>query len=148
MTSTTKPTHVAKASQVLVPGAGRGEVISSQQMLSFWGGLDPSTGTVIDHRHSLRGQSVAGKILVLPKGKGSSTGSAVLVDALFLGNGPAAIIMREADEIISLGVVVFEEFYQQTIPVIVLDTNDFECALSGQFAEIDMEGTVRLYDGL
>lgn len=133
------------AQQILVPGQARGDVAASDQMLSFWGGVDPSTGIVIDQRHSLHGVSLAGKIVVFPKGKGSSTGSYVLLDALVEGVGPAGIVMNQVDEIISLGAIVYDEFYSRTIPVLVLNGEDFSCALTATHAEILSEGQVVLH---
>jgi predicted aconitase with swiveling domain len=101
---------------------------------------------VLDHRHPLRGECLSGNVLVLPKGKGSSTGSAVLLDALVAGNAPSAIVMKEPDEIIALGVVVFEEFYGRTIPVIVLGDDDFTLALRSSYADISPDGTVILHE--
>jgi predicted aconitase with swiveling domain len=130
---------------VLVAGEARGEVVASRQMLSFWGGVDPATGTVIDQRHSLRGQSLAGAVLVLPKGKGSSTGSYVLLDSLAAGVAPAGIVLNQIDEIIALGVVVHEEYNGRGIPVVVLDDPDFELALAATRAELFADGQVVLH---
>ncbi|MCW2768346.1 MAG: hypothetical protein JWO11_4305 [Nocardioides sp.] len=134
-----------RAAQVLVAGEASGAVVASRQMLSFWGGVDPATGTVIDQRHSLRGQSLAGAVLVLPKGKGSSTGSYVLLDSLVAGVAPAGIVMNHIDEIIALGVVVNEEFNGRGIPVVVLDDADFELALAAKRAELFADGRVVLH---
>ena len=81
----------------LVPGAASGPVLKLDEPLSFWGGLDSATGTIIDRLHPQRGASVAGCILMMRGGRGSSSGSATLAEALRLGNGPAAILMLERD---------------------------------------------------
>ncbi len=125
-------------------GEADAEVRASRMMLSFWGGVDPATGTVIDCRHSLCGQSITNTIVVLPKGKGSSTGSYVLLDSLVAGTAPAGIILNSVDEIISLGAVVHEEFYGETIPVLVLDDASFEQALTARRARVHGDGTVIL----
>jgi predicted aconitase with swiveling domain len=111
-------------------------------MLSSWGGYDPATGVVIDRRHSLCGARLAGSVFVLPHGKGSSTGSAVLLDALMLGNAPAAILLNAVDEIIALGAVVFEEFFGKTMPIGVLGDEDFAVALAADRIEVQVGGTV------
>lgn len=134
-----------RAARVLVAGEASGDVVASRQMLSFWGGVDPATGTVIDHRHPLRGRSLAGAVVVLPKGKGSSTGSYVLLDSLAAGVAPAGILMSQVDEIIALGAVVHEEFNGRAIPVLVLDDPDFEQALTAERAEIFTDGRVVLH---
>jgi cis-L-3-hydroxyproline dehydratase len=128
-----------------VPGEASGDVRASRQMLSFWGGVDPATGAVIDRRHPLRGQSLAGTVVVLPKGKGSSTGSYVLLDSLVAGVAPAGIVLNRIDEIIALGVVVHEEFNGRAIPVVVLDDPDFELALAAERAELFADGRVVLH---
>jgi predicted aconitase with swiveling domain len=133
------------AERVLVAGEADAEVRASREMLSLWGGVDPATGQVIDHRHPLCGQSISGTVLVLPKGKGSSTGSYVLLDALVAGTGPAGILLNRVDEIISLGAVVHEEFHGATIPVLVLDDASFEHALTARRAEVHRDGTVVLH---
>lgn len=138
--------EVIWAAQVLVAGHAVGDIRASRQMLSFWGGFDPVTGKVIDHRHPLKGQSLSGAIVVIPKGKGSSTGSFVLLDALVAGAGPAGIVMNQVDEIIALGVVVHEEFNGSGIPIVVLDDPDFELALAAKRAEIFVDGRVLLHD--
>ena len=139
-------TTTVHAQRVLVAGHAAGDIAASREMLSFWGGVDPATGTVIDHRHSLCGQSIADRVVVLPKGKGSSTGSYVLLDAWVGRTGPAALLLNKVDEIISLGAVVHEELNGQTIPVFVLDDAAFEQALSARSAELWDDGTVVLHD--
>ena len=132
------------AERVLVAGAARGPVVASRQMLSFWGGVDPATGVVIDQRHPLCGESLAQRVVVLPKGKGSSTGSYVLVDAWVAGTGPAAIVLNQVDEIIALGAVAYEEFHGASVPVVVLDDASFERALCARSAELRPDGMVIL----
>ena len=134
-----------RAAQVLVAGEASGDVVASREMLSFWGGVDPATGVVIDHRHPLRGRSLAGAVVVLPKGKGSSTGSYVLLDLLAAGVAPAGIVMSRIDEIIALGVVVHEEFNGPAMPVLLVDEPDFELALAASRAEIFTDGRVVLH---
>ena len=139
-------TRSVRADRVLVAGDSAGDIAASREMLSFWGGVDPATGTVIDHRHSLCGQSIAGRIVVLPKGKGSSTGSYVLLDAWVAGTGPAGLLLNKVDEIMSLGAVVHEELNGQAVPVFVLDDVSFDLALGASSAELRADGTVVLHD--
>jgi cis-L-3-hydroxyproline dehydratase len=133
------------AATVLVDGAASGPVRAAHDMISFWGGYDPDTGIVIDHRHSLSGQCLTGTIFVVPHGKGSSTGSAVLLDALVQGNAPAAILLNSVDEIIALGAVIFEEFFGRTIPIAVLPDDDFAIGLEADWITITAGGTVLAY---
>jgi uncharacterized protein len=110
----------------LVPGAASGPVLRLDEPLSFWGGLDSATGTIIDRLHSQCGASVAGRILMLPTGRGSSSGSATLAEALRLGKGPAAILMLERDAIVVVGAMVAAELYGLACPVALADARDWE----------------------
>jgi uncharacterized protein len=105
--------------RTLVSGSGSGEVLVLDEPLSFWGGVDPATGDVVDPRHPQHGANVAGRILVLPSGRGSSSSSSVLAEAIRAGTAPAAIVLAEPDPILALGAVVARELYGTTIPVVV-----------------------------
>ena len=87
--------------------------------LSFWGGVDPATGHIIDARHPQHGANVAGRILVMRSGRGSSSSSSVLAEAIRVGTAPAAIVLGEADPILALGAIVARELFGTTIPVVV-----------------------------
>lgn len=108
-----------------VHGAACGEVITSDMELSFWGGVDPATGEVIDRHHPLSGEILTGKILVIPGGRGSCSGSGVMLELLLNGKGPAAILFAREDDILTLGVVIAEEVFGTSIPVITLDPAAF-----------------------
>jgi predicted aconitase with swiveling domain len=95
--------------QPLIAGAAQGETLALSAPISFWGGVDPKTGMIIDARHPERGQSIAGKILLLPGTIGSSSASAVLLELVHAGRAPAAIVMPEPDAILLLGLVVARE---------------------------------------
>ena len=129
------------AAQILVPGTGSGEVLRLQEDISFWGAIDPLTGKVIDRRHPQFGICIAGKIVVLRRSIGSSSGSAILMETLYRGCGPAAIILGEADQILTLGAVVAKEMSYATIPVLQVDEADFE-QLHGEIS-IDSAGKLR-----
>jgi len=105
--------------RTLVAGAADGRVLVLDEPLSFWGGVDPGTGDIIDPRHPQRGANVAGRILVMSSGRGSSSSSSVLAEAIRAGTAPAAIVMGEADPILALGAIVARELYGSTIPVVV-----------------------------
>jgi predicted aconitase with swiveling domain len=132
--------------KVLTGGEAEGEIAGTNEMLSFWGGFDASSGIVIDRRHPLYGKSLKGKILVMPCGKGSSTGSPVLLDAIMTGNAPAGLLLNKTDEILALGAVVCEEFFQKKIPIIVLNDPEFALAVKGKRGKIIKDGTVILYE--
>jgi predicted aconitase with swiveling domain len=116
----------AFAAVTLVPGVASGRILRLDEPLSFWGGLDSATGTIIDRLHPQRGLSVAGCMLLMPAGRGSSSGSATLAEALRLGNGPAAILMLERDAIVVVGAMVAAELYGLACPVALAKDEDWE----------------------
>lgn len=126
--------------RVLVAGEGQGAVLHLGEGISFWGAVDPMTGTIIDQRHPMAGQSIGGKILVMNRAVGSSSGSAILLETLHRGCGPAGIVLAEADQILTLGAVVAREMGYGVIPVVQLDGAFFE-RLSGVIS-IDSEGNI------
>ena len=110
--------------RTLVAGTAEGRALVLDEPLSFWGGIDPANGDIIDARHPQHGANVAGRILVMPSGRGSSSSSSVLAEAICAGTAPAAIIMSEADPILALGAIVARELFGTTIPVIVTAKSD------------------------
>jgi hypothetical protein len=105
--------------RTLVPGEAEGEVLVLDEPLSFWGGVDPATGEVIDVHHPQRGANPAGRVLVMPGGRGSSSSSSVLAEAIRAGTAPAAIVLAEPDPIVALGAIVARELYGTAMPVVV-----------------------------
>jgi uncharacterized protein len=110
----------------LVPGAAAGPILKLDEPLSFWGGLDPATGRIIDRWHPQAGASVAGAMLMMPAGRGSSSGSATLAEALRLGKGPAAILMLERDAIVVVGAMVAAELYGLACAVALANGQDWQ----------------------
>jgi predicted aconitase with swiveling domain len=99
--------------------------------LSLWGGMDPVTGRVIDRRHPQAGQDVAGRVLMMPSGRGSSSSSSVLAEAVRAGTAPAAVVLLEPDPIVALGAVVAAELYGRRVPVVVVDEGTYRAIRSG-----------------
>ena len=137
-------TGVELEGRVLVAGAGSGSVLRLEDPLSFWGGVDPVTGRIIDRRHPRRGESVAGRVLVMPYGRGSSSSSSVLLEGVRLGTAPAAVVLRELDGILALGAAVARELYEQSPPVILLEAGDWEAPPEGVEASVDVSGRLRI----
>jgi predicted aconitase with swiveling domain len=102
-------------------GAAEGEALVFSQPLSFWGGIDAETGDVIDHSHPGLGQNVAGRILVMPSGRGSSSSSSVLAEAIRRGTAPAGILMERPDPILAVGAIVAQYLYDIHMPLVVCD---------------------------
>ena len=105
--------------RTVVAGTAEGRALVLDEPLSFWSGIDPATGDIVDARHPQYGANVAGRILVMPSGRGSSSSSSVLAEAIRAGTAPAAIILGEADPILALGAIVARELFGTTIPVVV-----------------------------
>ena len=87
--------------------------------ISFWGGVDPTTGRVVEEAHPSYGASLAGTILYLPGARGSSSGSSVLGELLRIGLGPRALVLAEPDGVLAVGAFVAEELYGVRCPVLV-----------------------------
>ena len=111
--------------RVMVAGEADGEVLRLSEPLSFYGGLDPMTGRIIDRRHPEANELVTDRVLVMPSGRGSSSASSTLCESARAGTGPAAIIMEAPDEIIALGALVADELYGLLIPVVILAEDAF-----------------------
>ena len=103
----------------LVAGEASGEIVILDSPLSFWGGYDPVGGVITDRSHPQHGLSLAGKIVVMGHGRGSSSSSSVLAESLRLGTGPAALVLAEADQILVTGALVAHLLYQTNCPVVV-----------------------------
>jgi predicted aconitase with swiveling domain len=93
------------------------DVLTLDEPLSFWGGIDPHTGLIVDHNHPQCGESIAGRWLRMPYGRGSSSSPTVLAEALRLGNGPVGIILDEPDPMVTLGALVANILYGIVCPV-------------------------------
>lgn len=111
----------------LVSGeTGAAPVCALDEPLSFWGGFDAPSGRITDRAHPQVGQSLAGVVLVMSAGRGSSGGSSVLAEALHARTGPCGIILRERDAIVTLGAIVATRLYPLTCPVVVVAPNDWQ----------------------
>src|SRR4030066_873377 len=94
--------------RIIYKGIVEGEALVTSMPISFYGGVDPNTGVVIEKGHELQGQSVKGKILVFPTGKGSTVGSYTLSRMKKNGTAPAGMINRECETVIAVGAIISE----------------------------------------
>ena len=94
--------------RIIYKGNAEGEALVTSMPISFYGGVDPNTGVVIEKGHELQGQTVKGKILVFPQGKGSTVGSYTLYRLKKNGAAPAGMINRECETIIAVGAIISE----------------------------------------
>ncbi|MBE9479564.1 MAG: DUF126 domain-containing protein [Chloroflexi bacterium] len=116
----------------------------SDKPLSFWGGYDALTGEIIDRRHPLSGKFAAGKVLVLPFSRGSSTTAAVLLESIRGGTAPAAILTIGVDTFYALASIVAEELFNENIPILSLYPADFERLKNGDMAKISQSGEIAI----
>lgn len=123
----------------LVDGTAEGPVLHSDVPLSFWGGVDPFTGMVIDTHHPLRGETLTGRILAIPSGRGSCGGSGAIFEMLLGGTAPVALVFSHPEPILTLGVAIAGELFGRQIPVVRLDGRDF--ARLGSMAEARVVGS-------
>ena len=129
----------------LVDGHASAPLLYADVGLSFWGGVDPFSGEVIDRHHPLSGECLAGRVLAIPSGRGSCTGSSVLMELISNGHAPAALVLAEADEILNLGVLVARTLFQRSLPVLCIGREAFGQLRGNAFARVD--GThLSLYD--
>jgi predicted aconitase with swiveling domain len=122
--------------RVLVAGEATGPALVLEAPLSLWGGLDPHTGRLSDHHHPQLGATITGQILVMPSGRGSSSSSSVLAEAIRLGTAPLAILLAEPDEILVLGALVAEYLYARTCPILVLPDDPADPITTGDQVEV------------
>jgi len=134
--------------RVLHPGIGAGEVLLLDAPLSFWGGTE-HTGTVIDARHPQHGQSLAGRVVAMTAGRGSSSSSGVLAEQIRSGHAPAALLVTEPDTILVIGALAAAELYGLFLPIVQLETLQDLAEAAGRVVEVtaeeaDEQATIRL----
>ena len=110
-----------RAAEALTRGDAEGQALVLTLPLSFWGGIDPETGLIIDHSHPQRGACVSGRVLVMPGGRGSSSSSAVLAEAIRLGTGPSGLVLGTPDPVLTVGALVARFLYGLACPIVVCD---------------------------
>jgi uncharacterized protein len=122
----------------IVGGKANGVAIVTREPICFLGGVDVETGAITERGHELRGQSIAGKVLVFPMGKGSTGGSYLIYEAAINGVGPLAIVNARAEQVTVTGCVIAE------IPMVAdCDADPTEAISSGDHVVVDADaGTV------
>ncbi|RPJ29351.1 MAG: DUF126 domain-containing protein [Chloroflexi bacterium] len=131
--------------KTIIPGEARGRALVSHESLSFWGGYDWKTGEIIDRRHMLSGFIAKDKILAVPFTRGSSTTTAVLLEAIRARTAPAAIITTGTDFFFALASVVADELYTSPLPLIALAEGNFAQLKTDDEIQITNHGTVILF---
>jgi predicted aconitase with swiveling domain len=130
---------------ILIPGeAAAGECLALTAPISFWGGIDPRSGMIIDARHPQRGASIAGTVLALPGTIGSSSASAVLLELVHAGKAPAAILMDAPDAILLLGLIVAREMGWAVPPALRVPAAQ-QAQLAGRRLSVADDGTITVH---
>jgi len=101
----------------IYPGVAQGEALVTSQAISFFGGIDPETGCVVERGHTLEGQYIGGKVLVFPTGKGSTVGSYTLYRLKHNGHAPLAILNAECETITAVGCIIAEIVCVDQLPI-------------------------------
>ncbi|KAJ3467697.1 hypothetical protein MRS44_005261 [Fusarium solani] len=123
-----------------VDGTASGKLLAANLELSFWGGVNPKTGQVIDRFHPLSGHLLKDTILAIPGGRGSCGGSVIMMELILNGLGPKALVFQRREEIITLGVIVAEELFGKTAPVVTLKPHDFQQFLGWDGEMVHIKG--------
>lgn len=124
----------------LAEGEARGPVVVWSTPLSFWGGFDAASGRVVDRSHPACGNIVSGAVLAMPSGRGSSSSSSVLAEAIRRGTAPAAIILMVPDPIIAVGAIVARKLYGKACPIVVCPPSDFVRLVAGRHVQVTARG--------
>ena len=128
--------------EVLLSGpATKAPALALTAPISFWGGVDPKTGVISDSRHPQSGESIAGRVLLVPATVGSSSAAAILLELVHAGLAPAAVVLHEPDAILLLGLIVAREMGWPTPIALRLDRDQF-AGLHGSELEISEAGVV------
>jgi predicted aconitase with swiveling domain len=124
----------------VVQGTAQGTALVTDVPLSFWGGYDHHSGEITDRRHPLSGSIAAGRVLVVPFTRGSSTTTAVLLEAIKAGTAPAAIVTTNIDSFFALASIVADVMYASPIPIIVIRPEEAATLQTGDGIYITDDG--------
>ena len=124
----------------LVSGRAEGPSFVLREPLSFWGGLDAASGRIIDRWHPQNGEVLSGRVLVMEAGRGSSSGSSVLAEAIRLGTGPLGIVLLARDAIVTVGAMVAAELYGRPCPVVLASRGDWPAITAAPRLRVVAEG--------
>ncbi len=127
---------------VILAGSGAGPLVVLAKPISLWGGVEPSTGRIIDPRHPDHGKDISGSVLVLRATIGSSSSSAIMLELLRQGHAPAAVVLGRVDAILTLGIIVAREMGYPAIPVIALAAEDLARLPSQGWATVSGDGGI------
>ena len=125
--------------RTIYKGTAEGEALVTPMGISFFGGVDPDTGVVVEKGHQLEGQSISGKVLVFPTGKGSTVGSYTLYRLKMNGKAPVAIVNAQCETITAVGCIIAEIPCVDQVPIEQL-TSGAILKIDGEQGQIDVIG--------
>lgn len=128
--------------RALVSGRAQGTILLSMHSITLWGGVSPSSGQIIDPRNDRHGECVSGRVFAVIGEKGSSTGSAVLLEMARVGTAPAAIVVRSTTPTMALGALIARELYGTVVPVVQLGVREFAALHDGESVRVEDDGTI------
>lgn len=118
------PNTTRMQGRVIRPGRAEGRAMVSPEPIGFLGGVDPATGIVVEPNHPLNGQSVAGRVLVFPTGKGSTVGSYTILRLARNGVAPLAIVNAESEAIVAVGAIIAGIPMVDQVPITLIQDGD------------------------
>lgn len=128
--------------RVLNAGIANAPILCLDDALSFWGGFNPVDGLILDRAHPQVGETVKGKILLMPESRGSSGTPGGVAESIRLGTGPVAIVLGKADVNITIGAMVADRLYGTATPVLAVSSEDFATIRSCDRAKIARDGLI------
>ena len=123
-------------SSLIVQADAEGPLLACTEGLSFWGGVDPKHGTIVDVYHPQHGQSLAGRVVLMPTSRGSCSGSGILLECAINGCAPAALVFREDEDILTLGALIATQMFERPVAVVRLDAIDYDRLAKKEHAQI------------
>ncbi|KAA2244021.1 cis-3-hydroxy-L-proline dehydratase [Salinarimonas soli] len=120
----------------ILGGSAEGPILALSEGLSFWGGVDPATGRIIDVHHPQHGADLSGAVVLMPTSRGSCSGSGVVLALALAGRAPAALVFSDAEDVATLGAVVAAEMFGRSLPVLRLPPAQYAVVSAKAFARI------------
>jgi predicted aconitase with swiveling domain len=118
------PAEVELRGKSLAPGDAEGELLVLDEPISFWGGVDPASGTIVDVHHPQAGRSIRGRVLVLPGTRGSTAGPSALLETVYAGHGPAGILLTQPDLVCVVAIAALDSLGVPVPPVFAVHEAD------------------------
>ncbi len=131
-----KSMNMITKATLFVKNKVKGQVFTCTEGLSFWGGVDPDTGVIIDTHHPNHGEALAGRIVLMPSSRGSCSGSGVLLQLARNGFAPAALIFRETEEILTLGAIIAAKLFNSPVAILRLSLEVYDALSRATEAKI------------